>query len=177
MFMKKIEMYEAHLIGNTLSSNSKKAYTLSKESFYGERKEEKVIYSLHEGLFLFRNKGMKIISGKKTLSESESIKKFSKIDKNFSLKYKIYEELRKKGFILKSGIKYGADFSVYEKGKKPGKAHSSWLLSVKESGKNLNIEEFILKNRVANSTHKKILLAIQDTEGNILYYEINWKKF
>ncbi|MDP3966258.1 MAG: tRNA-intron lyase [archaeon] len=174
--MKRNETFETHLLGNTLSSNSKKAYTLSKESFYGEKKNEKVYYSLHEGLFLLKNKGMKIISNKKLLSGGDAFKKFSKIEKNFPIKYKIYEELRKKGLILKSGIKYGADFSVYEKGKRPGKDHSTWLLSGKESSKNLNIQEFILKNRVANSTNKKLLLAIRDAEDDILYYEVNWKK-
>ena len=174
--MEKERNFEAHLIGNTLSSNSKKAYTLSKEGFFGEKKSEKIFYSFSEGLFLMKNKGMKIIQNKNPLTETEASKKFLKIDKRFPIKYKAYEELRKKGFILKSAIKYGADFLVYEKGKKPGTSHSSWILSVEDSSKNLKIEEFILKNRVANSTRKRVLLGILDSEGNIIYYEVNWKK-
>ena len=175
--MDKNNEFIANLVGNTISSNSKKAYTLSKENFFGERTNEKIVYSLQEGLFLFKNKGLKIQYNKKNLTENELVKKLLKIDKNFSLKYKVFESLRKKGFILKSGIKYGADFSVYEKGKKPGTSHSSWILSVEHISKKVNWKEFILKNRVANSTKKKTLLAIQDEEGNILYYEISWKKF
>ena len=175
--MGKKDSFNAQLSGETLSSNSKKAYTLSKESSFGERVNEKIIYSLSEGFFLFKNKGMKINFGKKLLNESELIVKFSKIDKNFSTKYRVYEGLRKKGFILKSAIKYGADFTLYGKGKKPGTAHSEWLLSVQKFSGKVKWEEFILKNRVANSTKKKVLLAIEDGEGNILYYEINWKKF
>lgn len=174
--MKKKEKFEAHLIGNGLSSNSKEAYTFSKKSFFGEKKGEKISYSLMEGFFLLKFKGLKIYSGKKTLNEREILTKFSRIDKNFSLKYKVFEDLRKKGYILKSGIKFGADFSVYEKGKKPGKTHSKWLLSIEQHSKKIKWEEFILKNRVANSTKKKRLLAIQDTEGNIIYSEISWKK-
>lgn len=167
----------ANLTMNSISSNSKRAYTLLKENFFGERVNEKIIYSLPEAFFLFKNKKMKVIQNKKELSEEEIIKKFSRIDKNFNLKYKVFENLRKKGMILKSGIKYGSDFSVYEKGKKPGKNHSSWLLSVEPFSKKINWQEFILKNRVANSTKKKIILAIQNETGNILYYEVGWKKF
>ena len=175
--MGKKDSFIAHLLGETLSSNSKKAYTLSKENFFGDNSNEKIIYSLSEGMFLFKNKGMKIYFGKKELNESEISAKFSKIDNNFNTKYRVYEELRKKGFILKPGVKYGADFSVYGKGEKPGKFHSEWLLSVQKFSKKFNWEEFILKNRVANSTKKRVLLAIENGEGSILYYEINWKKF
>ncbi len=174
--MEKKENFEAHLIGNGLSSNSKEAYTLSKKSFFGEKKGEKIFYSLVEGFFLFKIKGLKIYSGKKVLNEKEILTKFLRMDKNFQLKYKVFEDLRKKGFILKSGIKFGADFSVYEKGEKPGKTHSKWLLSIEQHSKKIKWEEFILKNRVANSTKKKRLLAIQDLEGNIIYSEISWKK-
>ncbi|NCN51523.1 tRNA-intron lyase [archaeon] len=176
--MKKQEnSFESYLIGNTLSSNSKKAYTLSKENFFGEKIHEKIVYSLSEGFFLFKNKGMKILQNNKLLNENEISKKFSRIDKDFQLKYKVFEDLRKKGLILKSGIKYGADFSIYEKGKKPRKDHSSFLLSVEQFSRKTNWEKFILKNRVANSTKKKVLLAIQDEEGNIIYYKIDWTKF
>ncbi|NCO17936.1 tRNA-intron lyase [Candidatus Pacearchaeota archaeon CG09_land_8_20_14_0_10_30_9] len=175
--IKKQNQFEAQLIGKNISSNSKKAYTLSKENFFGELTSGKVIYSLQEGFFLFKNKEMGILQNKKNLNENEVLKKFLKIDKEFSSKYQVFESLRKKGLILKSGIKYGADFSVYEKGKKPGKDHSSFLLSVEPFSKKVNWEKFILKNRVANSTKKKVLLAIQDEEGNILYYRIDWIKF
>ncbi|MBS3084393.1 tRNA-intron lyase [Candidatus Pacearchaeota archaeon] len=174
--MDKKEEFAARLIGNLLSSNSKKAYTLSRENFYGEKSNEKISYSFCEGFFLFRYKGMKVYSGKKFLSESEILSKFTKIDKRFLEKYKVYKNLREKGFILKSGSKYGADFSVYEKGKKPGRAHSTWLLSCINSSEKIKWQEFILKNRVANSTKKQVLLAVNDDEGNAIYYEVNWKK-
>ncbi len=172
----KKENFEAHIEGSILTSNSKKAYTLSKLNFFGEKKNEKVEYSLSEGFFLSKNKELKIFLRGKKLSGQEILNKFSKMDKKFPLKYKIFEDLRNKGFILKSGMKFGADFLVYEKGKKPGKNHSTWLLSIETPSKRVNWKEFILKNRVANSTKKRILIALQDEEGNIIYYEMNWKK-
>jgi len=175
--MVKKEIFQANLNGKTISSNSKKAYTFFSENFFGEKVNEKIVYFPAEGFFLFKNKDMKILQNKKKLNENEVIKKFERIDKKFQAKYRAYEELRKKGLILKSGVKYGSDFSVYEKGKKPGKAHSSWLLSVEESSKKINWQEFVLKNRVANSTKKKVLIALQGEDGNLLFYEEAWKKF
>ena len=64
---------------------------------------DELTYSFCEGFFLFRYKGMKVYSGKKFLSESEILSKFTKIDKRFLEKYKVYKNLREKGFILKSG--------------------------------------------------------------------------
>jgi len=173
---KRKENFEAHLEGPLLTSNSKKAYTLSKANSFGKKKDEKIEYSLSEGFFLSKNKGLEIFLRGKKLSNQEILNKFSKIDKTFPLKYKVFEDLRDKGFILKSGMKFGADFSVYEKGKKPGKNHSTWLLSIETPSKRINWKEFILKNRVANSTKKRILIALQDEEGDIIYYEVNWKK-
>ncbi len=175
--MEKNEEFTAHLLGNSLSSNSKKAYTFLKDNFLGEMRNDKVFYSVYEGLFMLRKKGMKIVCGKKQLNENEAIQKFSRIEKNFLLKSKIYEDLRLKGMVLKSGMKYGADFSVYEKGKKPGRDHSSWLLSAEKSSDQLKIKDFILKNRVANSTKKKTILAIENGEGDMIYYEVIWKRF
>jgi tRNA-intron endonuclease len=174
--MENKEEFIAYLTGNVLSSNSKKAYTLLKAGSFGEMNGSKVIYSLYEGMFLLKNRGMIIHSGKRVLEEGEVNEKFSRIERKFPLKYKIYEDLRGKGFIVKSGIKYGSDFSIYDKGRKPGKDHSSWLLSAERWSEKIKMEELILKNRVANSTKKKTILAIESGEGGIVYYEMSWKK-
>ena len=103
-------------------------------------------------------------------------KKFSKSDKKFHEKYSVYRDLRKKGYIVKTALKFGAEFRVYEKSKGPGKGHSKWIVFT-DSERNLNSwNDFSAKNRVANSTNKKLLLAIVDDEGDILYYEVNWMK-
>lgn len=101
---------------------------------------------------------------------------FSKKDKKFNEKYVVYKDLRKKGYVVKTALKFGGEFRVYEKGKKPGTGHSKWIVFT-DSEKNVNSwHEFAAKNRVANSTNKKLLLAIVDDEKDILYYEINWMK-
>ena len=88
----------------------------------------------------------------------------------------MFKDLREKGYVLKTALKFGADFRVYEKGKKLGKAHAKWVVFVEHETKKTSWHEFSAKNRVAHSTKKKLLLAIVDEEEGISYYEVSWSK-
>jgi tRNA-intron endonuclease len=166
----------AHLIGNTLTSNSKKAYSYCKESAFGEHVEDKIKYTLSEGLFLVQNGKMDIYQNNKILDSEELIKKFSRIDKKFPIKYEVFKDLRIKGYIVKTALKFGAEFRVYEKGKKADIDHSRWIVFTDNENNKTTWHEFAAKNRVAHSTNKNVLLAIVDEEGQITYYEIKWMK-
>lgn len=166
----------AHLIGNTLTSNSKKAYSYCKESAFGEHVEDKIKYTLSEGLFLVQNGKMEIYQNNKILDSDDLIKKFSRIDKKFPIKYEVFKDLRVKGYVVKTALKFGAEFRVYEKGKKAGAEHSKWIVFTDSENNKTTWHEFAAKNRVAHSTNKNVLLAIVDEEGQITYYEIKWTK-
>jgi len=45
------------------------------------------------------------------LTINELWTQFIEIDKYFPIKYAVYHKLRTKGWVLKSGLKYGCDFS------------------------------------------------------------------
>ena len=92
------------------------------------------------------------------------------------IKYAVFKDLREKGYIVKTALKFGADFRVYPKGVKPGKKHAKWIVFVEHETGKLTWHEFAAKNRVAHSTRKNLLLAIVDEEGDITYYEVRWIK-
>ncbi len=165
---------KAYLIGNVVSSNESEAHQLYDKSNFGEIVKNKIQYSLVESLFLVWKNKMDILQKNKVLTEKEIQKKFQKIDKRFSLKYQVFEDLREKGYIIKTALKFGADFRVYEKGKKPGQAHAKWIVFIDSENGRLTWHEFSAKNRVAHSTKKNLLLAIVDEEGDVSYYEVNW---
>jgi len=116
--MKKIQ---AHLTGQIISSNSSEAKFLYKKSNFGEIVGEKIHYSLSETLFLVEKSKMEIYSRSKKISTRELLNKFRRIDKRIQIKYPVFKNLREKGYILKTALKFGADFRVYEKSSKPGK--------------------------------------------------------
>jgi len=173
---KKENKIQAQIITSNITSNSKKAYTELNQSSFGEKFEDKVKYSLPEAMFLVQNNKMEIFQNDKILSSDELNKKFSRIDKKFSTKYAVFKDLRMKGYLVKTALKFGAEFRVYEKGKKPGSAHAKWIVFTDTEENKTTWHDFAAKNRVAHSTNKKLLLAIVDEEGQPIYYEINWMK-
>jgi tRNA-intron endonuclease len=84
--------------------------------------------------------------------------------------------MRKKGYVLKTALKYGADFRVYEKGVKPGEAHARWVLFAIKEKDAIDWKEFVAKNRIAHSIKKNLLIGIVDEEGDVSYYEVSWTK-
>jgi len=167
---------QAYLIGETISSNSSEAYSLNAKSSFGEKKEDKIIYSPSEALFLVEKGKMEVLYKNKKIESRELEGVFRKMDKNIQMKYPVFKELREKGYIVKTALKFGADFRVYEKGKLPGEEHAKWLIFVEYSSRKINWNEFSAKNRVAHSTKKKLLLAIVDDEKDVTYYEVSWIK-
>jgi len=169
-------MIECYLEKEELFTNNSEGISLQKKNFFGERIEDKIKYSFSEGMYLLENKKILIKIKNKILTKEEAQEKFKRIDKKFSLKYSIYRDLRKKGYVVKTGLKFGADFRVYEKEKNPENSHAKWLVFVEHENSKNSWQDFCAKNRVAHSTKKKLLLAIVDEEEDILYYEISWIK-
>ena len=114
--MKKIQ---AILLGKQITSNSSEAHALFEKSRFGEKQGQKILYSLTEAFFLLEDNKMQISDFRNNLlTENQLLKKFQHLDKNFTLKYSVFKDLRKKGYIIKTALKFGAEFRVYEKGKK-----------------------------------------------------------
>jgi tRNA-intron endonuclease, archaea type len=168
---------KAMLVSEKVVSNTAEAQNLFSNSRFGEKLGEKILYSLPEALFLVQNKKMELVDSRdKKLAEKEVLKKFERIDKKFKTKYLVFKDLRKNGYIVKTALKFGAEFRVYEKGKKIGKGHSKWICFPVSENKTLTWQEFSAKNRVAHSTKKNLLIAVVDDEGSVSYYEVKWTR-
>jgi tRNA-intron endonuclease, archaea type len=168
---------KAYLISGKVSSNSVEAFSLFEKERFGERDGEKIVYSLVEAVYLTEIKKMQIFNSKEGLISFDSlIKKFDTRDKKFLTKYLVFKDLRKKGNIVKSALKFGADFRVYESGSKIGDAHAKWILFCLSEHDKISMHEFSAKNRVAHSTNKKLLIAVVDDESDVSYYEARWLK-
>ncbi len=169
-------MIQAHLSGDRISSSKEEAFSLHEKSGFGEKTPGRIEYSPIETLFLVQENKLSLLSGKKLLSLDSLIKKLKKKDKKIETKLTVFADLRKKGYILKTALKFGADFRVYDKGDKPGTAHAKWLLFTAKEHEVLNWHDFAAKNRIAHSTKKALLIAIVDDESDVSYYEVSWLK-
>jgi len=169
-------MIAAYFSGDKILSSSQEAFSLYEKSLFGEKKDGKVEYSQAEALFLLSENKISITSNKKSLDFDVILKKFKKSDKRIETKFAVFRDLRKKGYILKTALKYGADFRVYEKGVMPGKEHARWVLFVTKENDALNWHDFVAKNRIAHSIKKNLLIAIVDEESDVTFYEVTWRK-
>jgi tRNA-intron endonuclease len=169
-------MINSQFSNSRITSNSIEAFSLNEKSRFGEKNKEYIEYQTVEALYLIYEKKMKLFSGKKEISFDELIKKTSKKDSSIETKYTVFYDLRKKGYILKTALKFGADFRIYEKGVKPSEEHAKWLLFVTNSNNSLKWNDFAAKNRIAHSTKKRLLIAIVDEESDVTYFEISWIK-
>jgi tRNA-intron endonuclease len=166
---------KATLISERITSNSAEAQNLHASQKFGEKLDNKILYSLPEALFLVQNKKMEIFNHQnKILTQKEILNKFQRIDKKFKTKYLVFKDLRKKGYIVKTALKFGADFRVYNKG--ANEKHSKWICFTASENQRMTWQDFSAKNRVAHSTKKNLLIAIADEEGDVSYYEVKWTK-
>ncbi|MEK6819850.1 MAG: tRNA-intron lyase [Nanoarchaeota archaeon] len=171
-----MEQIQAYFLGQNIQSNSSEAFSLYEKSHFGEKSEGKIRYSFPEVLYLVQKGKMEILSKNRKVLHKDLMKKIQKFDKRIQIKYPVFKDLREKGYIVKTALKFGADFRVYEKGKKISEVHAKWIVFCDSETQKLTWHEFSAKNRVAHSTKKNLLLAIVDEESGITYYEVKWVK-
>ncbi len=152
------------------------ARELYNQSRFGNLSESgKVELSLLEALYLLE-RGRLLIkndSGREVIFE-QFIKKARKVEPNFWIRYCVFRDIRNRGYIIKTALKFGADFRVYDRGVKPGEDHARWIVYPVHEGETLTWHEWAAKNRVAHSTKKRLLIAVVDDEGDVSYWEARW---
>ena len=168
---------KAYFSKEIVYSSSTEALDLYNKSRFGELKDGKIIYSLVEAFLLLQNKKMNVYDSKnKKINESTFLLKARKEEPNFNTRYAVFKDLRERGYIVKTALKFGADFRVYERGVKPGEDHAKWIVYPVFEAETLTWYDWAAKNRVAHSTRKRLLLAIVDAELDVSYWEANWIK-
>jgi tRNA-intron endonuclease len=90
------------------------------------------------------------------------------------LLYLIYKDLRERGFVVRSGIKFGATFAVYLKG--PGIDHAPFLVQVIQPEHKLTGTEVIRAGRLSHGIRKSFIFATFDKETGPIYATLQWVK-
>ena len=137
----------------------------------------KVELSLLEAYYLMEKGKLDVKSeaGRK-VSFEQFVKKARKLEPNFQIRYCVFKDMRNRGYIIKTALKFGADFRVYDRGVKPGEDHARWIVFPVHEASVFTWHEFSSKNRVAHSTKKRLLIGVVDEENDVTYYEIKWTR-
>lgn len=148
------------------------ALRLNQKSYYGNLEGDQLKLSLVEAAYLQWKGKLSIWDGKKRISFNELLSILDR--RGLYQKFIVYRDLRERGYIVKTGFKYGSEFRVYERGETPTKDHSSYLVRVLHEGTKLKILDFSSYVRVAHGVRKKLILAVVDDEEDITYYMVEW---
>jgi len=148
-------MIQAQFSGEKITSTSPQSFTLYEKSRFGEKKRNRIEYSPIETLYLVERDKMQVFSNKKELSEEQLLRRLKRIDKKIETKLAVFSDLRKRGYIVKTALKFGAEFRVYEKGIKPGQDHAKWILYTSRESETLSWHDFSAKKQSSSLNQEK----------------------
>jgi len=164
----------AELSGDIVIVKNGNTAKIHEKSHFGNQTEDGLQLTIIEALYLMEKGKLEVEQD----SEEVSIKQmFGLIRKSESFSnYIVYRDLRNRGYIVKTGFKYGAEFRLYDRGKSPGDGHSNNLVKVANENSEFMMSDLSSYVRVAHGVNKKLLFAVVDEENDITYYNVEWTR-
>ncbi len=157
-----------------IEKGNKKPISFNQKSGFGKLSEEMLELSLIEACYLLENGRIDIYENDKKCELSYILDMLKK--DNLYGKYVVYRDLKNRGYIIKTGFKYGSEFRLYERGGGPGQGHSDYLVKVLYETYDVKVLDFSSYIRVAHGVNKKLLLAVVDDDLDITYYNVEWTR-
>lgn len=100
---------------------------------------------------------------------------FTKFDDRLWHKYVIYMDLRKRGYIVRTGYGEGIEFRVYKRGADFINDSAKYLIYPVFEGEPIELKDLDKISRVAMSSRKDLIIATVDRLSKAIYYSV--KKF
>lgn len=146
---------------------------------FGEKHTKYLALDLFEACYLAEKGTVSILRKGKKISPEKLIELVLKKNekKYFLHKFEVYKDIRSKGYVIKTGLKFGFDFRIYPKGKKISEEHTQFVLDVLPENKKITSQRIAKSVRMAVGLHTDFILAIVDNELEISYYKITREKF
>lgn len=156
----------------------KDGFKLYDESGFGKPFEDRLELSLIEACYLLERKKISIRYNENMMSFKEFYEYCVNKEPEFHQKYVVYKDLREKGYLVKTGFKFGAHFRVYERGVKlkrgPKEAHehTKFVVHAISEEDRFSYPELSRAARLAQNIRAKMVWAVVDSENDVTYYEI-----
>ncbi len=179
-----MHVIKAVMINNTVLIPELRDAKLLFEEFYGKpigvekprpgEVESPLLLDPLETLYLAEKKRIIVYKNNRSLSERELEDWATSKMPRFSELYPIYRDLRDRGLVVRSGLKYGSDFTVYRHG--PGIDHSPYIVHVRGWSTRLDPVEIVKAGRLSHSVRKTFILASLEENMEPVYLMFKWFK-
>ncbi len=155
---------------------------LWEEGFYGKplgepkprgAVEKPLVLDLVEAVYLAKRGVIEVHRSGRRLTADELVDTARRLIPRFDYLYRVYEELRDAGYVVRSGLKFGADYAVYEHG--PGIDHAPFLVSVLDYEESIDPLEIVKAGRLSHSVRKHFIVAAVDRRTlRVTYLAFSW---
>ncbi len=175
-------MTKGELIGDKIFIfDEPAAQKLYNTGWYGNISQKGLELSIIEAALLYENGKLEIYEKKKRITFMKFLKHANSLDKRFHVRYQVYKDLRERGLPVRTGLKFGCDFRVYERGVKPlkkgpkaEKEHTKWIVFAVSENYTQSFHELSRSVRLAHNIRANMLWAVVDGDNNVTYYEIKF---
>ena len=142
---------------------------------FGDREDNDYLLETYEALYLLYLKKLVITNG--SIDNFGSLlKRVLKYDKEIVTRFLVYRDLRSRGYVVKEGFGFGADFRVYERGEYEKKRAKYVVFCINE-GINVRVGELSKNVREIETMGKNAIAAVVERRGEVIYYKLTNMKF
>jgi len=181
------KIWEGELVESRVIVWDKDSISLYDESGYGKPLPEETPNRLElefvEAAYLVEKGKLKVTmksDGKKNkkLDFKDLMEFGTKSVNQFHPQYIVFRDLRERGYLVKTGFKFGAHFRVYERGVKlkrgPIEAHehTKFVVHFVPEESAFSLPEMSRAERLAHNIRATFVWAVIDSESDVTYYEI-----
>lgn len=159
----------ATLTGDKVVIEDEATASRLRQKGFGKPSNGKLELSLLEAAYLLERGSIRVLQNDKEFSSEDLLSRME--EEEALLKYRVYRDLRNRGYIAKTGFKFGAHFRVYDKGQGM-KEHSRYLVHAVKESDTMEFPELARAVRLAHSVRKTMIFAVMDEEGDITYYRV-----
>ena len=142
---------------------------------FGDREDNDYLLETYEALYLLYLKKLVITSGRID-NFASLLKLVLKYDKEIVTRFLVYRDLRSRGYVVKEGFGFGADFRVYERGEYEKKRAKYVVFCINE-GINVRVGELSKNVREIETMGKNAIAAVVERRGEVIYYKLTNMKF
>jgi|Deesub1362A_J573_1020465.scaffolds.fasta_scaffold00001_513 tRNA-intron endonuclease len=136
--------------------------------------ESPLLLDLLEAFYLHEKGYIEILDEKaSSISQGDLLRLCRRSYADFDEKYLVYRDLRDRGLVVLSGLKFGVDFAVYRKG--PGLEHAPYLIDVVSQNYLISGDDLIRAGRLATTVRKRFILAVPNlVDKKVRYIMFSW---